>query len=99
MRLILVLTVGLLLTCVLQAEAQSTTTTTTSWNEWPYWTTTTTTYREICSLPIDWGSCTSTQPRWGYNIYSGRCELFYYQGSYGNENNFLTYEDCKARCC
>uniref|UniRef100_A0A8C0JAT2 Tissue factor pathway inhibitor n=1 Tax=Chelonoidis abingdonii TaxID=106734 RepID=A0A8C0JAT2_CHEAB len=33
-----------------------------------------------------------------FNIQTRQCEMFEYGGCYGNENNFLTLEECQERC-
>ena len=36
--------------------------------------------------------------RYFYNSTSGRCEVFYYGGCSGNENKFMSIEECNQRC-
>uniref|UniRef100_A0A8W8IA16 BPTI/Kunitz inhibitor domain-containing protein n=1 Tax=Magallana gigas TaxID=29159 RepID=A0A8W8IA16_MAGGI len=36
--------------------------------------------------------------RYFFNVYSGRCESFYYQGCGGNLNNYGSREDCLSSC-
>nr|XP_033815714.1 inter-alpha-trypsin inhibitor-like [Geotrypetes seraphini] len=111
MRPILVLTAGLLLTYVLQAEAQMavsnttptmttpTTTTTTPMTTTPTTTTPTTTTQNKCNMFINYGICPNAIMRWGFNVNSGTCIAFLFEGAQGNGNNFATQQECKAACC
>ncbi|GLH10987.1 Papilin [Gryllus bimaculatus] len=54
--------------------------------------------QDICALPAVIGSCHNYTERWYYNTYDVRCSPFYYGGCDGNENNFLTMQDCQQRC-
>ena len=54
--------------------------------------------REYCLLPPDPGPCECYWPRYYYNAGTGRCEEFIYGCCEGNENNFLTLEECAAAC-
>lgn len=49
-------------------------------------------------LPAITGECHNYTERWYYNAYDVRCTQFYYGGCGGNENNFLTQQDCEQRC-
>ncbi len=52
----------------------------------------------MCTLPAKTGSCLNFQLRWFYNPTSGQCETFMYNGCHGNENNFITEQDCVEQC-
>ncbi|KAJ3647552.1 hypothetical protein Zmor_019423 [Zophobas morio] len=52
----------------------------------------------ICDLPEDPGPCKSTRIRWNYDSFTGNCYMFKYGGCYGNENNFLSYQQCMHKC-
>ncbi|KAK8760661.1 hypothetical protein V5799_028071 [Amblyomma americanum] len=54
--------------------------------------------RSICGLPQDAGTCVNLRKRWYYNADEGRCHLFYYGGSDGNENNFASHLKCERAC-
>ncbi|KAB7500858.1 Boophilin-G2 [Armadillidium nasatum] len=52
----------------------------------------------ICLLPTETGPCKANIGRFGFNPRVNRCEIFTYGGCGGNENNFLTFDACFARC-
>ncbi|XP_028607109.2 tissue factor pathway inhibitor 2-like [Podarcis muralis] len=52
----------------------------------------------FCSNPKDVGICSSSVPRFYYNIDTGDCEEFTYTGCGGNINNFLTRKSCLKAC-
>ncbi|KAJ8704589.1 hypothetical protein PYW07_011777 [Mythimna separata] len=51
-----------------------------------------------CLLPAVSGPCRAEFQRFFYNQETGQCELFYYGGCQGNDNNFPTKYDCKVAC-
>ncbi|XP_048750942.2 kielin/chordin-like protein [Ostrea edulis] len=51
-----------------------------------------------CSLPPEVGLCRASLPRWWYNPEVEKCEMFEYSGCEGNDNKFLTWEDCVREC-
>ncbi|KFD57847.1 hypothetical protein M514_01080 [Trichuris suis] len=53
---------------------------------------------DICNLPVSQGPCDEILMRWYYNRGTKQCEEFVYGGCEGNENNFLTKEQCEATC-
>nr|XP_033802467.1 tissue factor pathway inhibitor isoform X2 [Geotrypetes seraphini] len=52
----------------------------------------------ICAMKQDGGLCKATIERFYFNIHSHKCEPFEYGGCGGNENNFLTLEECQKKC-
>lgn len=36
--------------------------------------------------------------RWHFDIKEKRCKQFQYAGSGGNQNNFLTQQECQHKC-
>uniref|UniRef100_A0AC34RPT1 BPTI/Kunitz inhibitor domain-containing protein n=1 Tax=Panagrolaimus sp. JU765 TaxID=591449 RepID=A0AC34RPT1_9BILA len=51
-----------------------------------------------CDLPLNRGTGGESLPRWFYNQQTGTCEPFNYCGLKGNQNNFLTREQCEGQC-
>uniref|UniRef100_A0A3B4BBH2 BPTI/Kunitz inhibitor domain-containing protein n=1 Tax=Periophthalmus magnuspinnatus TaxID=409849 RepID=A0A3B4BBH2_9GOBI len=51
-----------------------------------------------CALKEEPGPCKALKPRYYFNIDSGSCEMFDYGGCKGNDNNFLTKEECEETC-
>ncbi|CDW53412.1 Kunitz BPTI and Lustrin cystein domain containing protein [Trichuris trichiura] len=51
-----------------------------------------------CQLPLNRGNGNSVLVRWYYSANTKTCLSFSYTGRGGNQNNFLTSDDCKARC-
>ncbi|XP_077270107.1 proteoglycan-like sulfated glycoprotein papilin isoform X5 [Temnothorax americanus] len=54
--------------------------------------------QDICLLPALLGECHNYTQRWYYDSYEQHCRQFYYGGCGGNENNFVTEQDCVNRC-
>lgn len=52
----------------------------------------------FCALKADDGPCKAIHLRYFFNIKSRQCEVFEYGGCHGNENNFLTLEECQQKC-
>ncbi|NXE45562.1 TFPI1 inhibitor, partial [Casuarius casuarius] len=52
----------------------------------------------ICALKADEGPCKAIHMRYYFNLKSRECEIFEYGGCHGNENNFLTLEECQKTC-
>ncbi|NXS32991.1 TFPI1 inhibitor, partial [Pomatostomus ruficeps] len=52
----------------------------------------------ICAMKADDGPCKAIHIRYFFNIKSRKCEIFEYGGCHGNENNFLTLEECQKKC-
>uniref|UniRef100_A0A8D0BWN7 Tissue factor pathway inhibitor n=1 Tax=Salvator merianae TaxID=96440 RepID=A0A8D0BWN7_SALMN len=53
---------------------------------------------KICLQPPEEGPCRALLGRWFYNITSQTCEEFSYGGCLGNENRFLSLEECSSFC-
>lgn len=51
-----------------------------------------------CQLPALPGNCNETMIRWHYSEAEGRCNEFEFTGCRGNRNNFVTEQECMARC-
>jgi spondin-1 len=56
------------------------------------------TARRICSLEVDAGSCRGAYQRFYYDPSRQSCEEFEFTGCRGNQNNFLTRDDCLNSC-
>ncbi|CAL1675129.1 unnamed protein product [Lasius platythorax] len=54
--------------------------------------------QDICLLPALLGECHNYTQRWYYDSYEQHCRQYYYGGCGGNENNFLSEQDCVNRC-
>ncbi|XP_042300955.1 tissue factor pathway inhibitor isoform X3 [Sceloporus undulatus] len=52
----------------------------------------------ICAMKADHGPCKALHDRYHFNIKTRQCELFNYGGCQGNENNFLTLQECQEKC-
>ncbi|KAM3855158.1 tissue factor pathway inhibitor isoform 1-T3 [Vipera latastei] len=52
----------------------------------------------ICALKADSGPCKALHTRYHFNIHTRHCESFNFGGCQGNENNFLTLEECQEAC-
>lgn len=51
-----------------------------------------------CTLPSERGPCGEDQERWYFDIQMQKCLPFEYGGCLGNENNFLTMDECTEAC-
>ena len=49
-------------------------------------------------MKYDSGPCRESETRWYYDSGEGRCMRFLFGGCEGNQNNFMTQEDCKIGC-
>ena len=56
------------------------------------------TAKEICTLQPDVGSCRGVYKRFYYIPERQSCSEFEYGGCRGNQNNFLTNENCMQSC-
>ncbi|CAG9537699.1 unnamed protein product [Cercopithifilaria johnstoni] len=52
----------------------------------------------ICMQDANTGNCTEAHLRFFYDRRASTCRLFYYSGCGGNENNFVTEDECRRRC-
>ncbi|XP_011616911.1 kunitz-type protease inhibitor 1-like [Takifugu rubripes] len=52
----------------------------------------------FCQAPVKVGPCRAAFPRWWYNSSTGDCERFTFGGCKGNNNNFLSKEECLSAC-
>ena len=52
----------------------------------------------VCSKPRAEGSCRGNFSRWFYNQDEGDCQEFSYTGCMGNNNRFMSYQECRATC-
>ncbi|KFW77196.1 Tissue factor pathway inhibitor, partial [Manacus vitellinus] len=52
----------------------------------------------VCAMKADDGPCKAIHVRYFFNIQTRQCEVFEYGGCHGNENNFLTLEECQKKC-
>lgn len=53
---------------------------------------------EICLAPKVEGNCTEKLARWHFDSSTKACKPFYYTGCGGNENNFISKDDCQHKC-
>ncbi|XP_076464212.1 papilin-like isoform X2 [Babylonia areolata] len=51
-----------------------------------------------CQQPRQVGRCRARIQRWYFNQRSTNCQIFYYGGCGGNDNNFKSKADCEGRC-
>ncbi|KAB7500860.1 Tissue factor pathway inhibitor [Armadillidium nasatum] len=54
--------------------------------------------RERCFMPIVPGPCFGQLIRYAFFTERNRCEKFYFGGCQGNQNNFVTFEECRSMC-
>ncbi|XP_053670896.1 papilin [Anopheles nili] len=55
-------------------------------------------HKPSCSEPLDVGGCEAQQPRWHFARDSNKCMPFYYTGCGGNENHFVSRDQCEEQC-
>lgn len=51
-----------------------------------------------CAFKADGGPCKAIHVRYHFNIHTRQCETFEFGGCEGNENNFLTQQECQKKC-
>ncbi|KAK7505592.1 hypothetical protein BaRGS_00003337, partial [Batillaria attramentaria] len=49
----------------------------------------------ICDMPQETGPCRAQVPRWYYSRLDRQCRTFMYGGCQGNENNFMSLQECQ----
>ncbi|TKR72513.1 hypothetical protein L596_019947 [Steinernema carpocapsae] len=54
--------------------------------------------RKPCDLPLERGNGTHQLERWYFDGSQQICKSFFYRGTKGNSNNFLTKQDCRDVC-
>lgn len=54
--------------------------------------------KEVCSMPAEVGACRGLYKRVYYNAELQQCVEFIFGGCRGNQNNFLTVDDCMKTC-
>ncbi|XP_066136197.1 tissue factor pathway inhibitor [Saccopteryx bilineata] len=52
----------------------------------------------FCAYKADNGPCRAMLTRFYFNILTQQCEEFMYGGCEGNENRFISLEECKEKC-
>ncbi|XP_058116992.1 papilin [Anopheles ziemanni] len=55
-------------------------------------------HKPSCSQPLDAGNCEAQQARWYFASASNKCMPFYFTGCGGNENHFVSRDQCESRC-
>nr|XP_010961821.1 kunitz-type protease inhibitor 2 [Camelus bactrianus] len=53
---------------------------------------------EFCQVSKIVGRCRAAIPRWWYNVTDRSCQQFVYGGCEGNDDNYMTKEECLAKC-
>ncbi|XP_007129976.1 kunitz-type protease inhibitor 2 isoform X1 [Physeter macrocephalus] len=53
---------------------------------------------DFCRVLKSVGKCRASIPKWWYNVTDGSCQQFVYGGCGGNDNNYMTKEECLAKC-
>ncbi|XP_077010507.1 tissue factor pathway inhibitor isoform X2 [Tamandua tetradactyla] len=52
----------------------------------------------FCAMKADDGPCRALMKRFFFNIQTQQCEEFIYGGCGGNQNRFVSLEECKEKC-
>nr|XP_032802448.1 collagen alpha-3(VI) chain-like [Petromyzon marinus] len=55
-------------------------------------------HSDICSLPLDKGSCYDYSVKWHYDQTQRSCMQFVYRGCTGNANRFDSHMECESVC-
>ncbi|XP_049534828.1 papilin isoform X3 [Anopheles darlingi] len=55
-------------------------------------------HKPSCSQPPDVGNCEAQQARWYFAGDSNKCMPFYFTGCGGNENHYVSRDQCEAHC-
>lgn len=53
---------------------------------------------EKCSLAKETGDCTGKHARWSFDKTENKCMPFYFTGCKGNDNSFVSFEECENNC-
>ncbi|KAK8394131.1 hypothetical protein O3P69_006372 [Scylla paramamosain] len=53
---------------------------------------------ESCYLPQVVGPCTGSVPSWYHDTQTGTCKSFIYGGCLGNNNRYISKEECEEKC-
>ena len=56
------------------------------------------TTKRICQLPVDIGRCRAAKPRYYFNALKKRCDRFFWGGCGGNDNRFMSEDECSDAC-
>lgn len=51
-----------------------------------------------CSQPLAKGMCRASFKRFFYNASADQCQEFIFGGCLGNDNNFVSMEECRSEC-
>lgn len=51
-----------------------------------------------CLQPVENGTGKMQSQRWYYDSNVGQCRTFTYAGMKGNQNNFITQNECETDC-
>ncbi|KAI1727163.1 kunitz/Bovine pancreatic trypsin inhibitor domain-containing protein [Ditylenchus destructor] len=51
-----------------------------------------------CLQPLERGVGNAVLERWFFNAQMGQCQMFTYSGLKGNQNNFMTRDECEFSC-
>lgn len=54
--------------------------------------------KDVCNLPKESGSCDHKLARWHFSNKDNKCVPFYFTGCDGNDNSFVSLEECEADC-
>ncbi|XP_055525400.1 papilin isoform X2 [Wyeomyia smithii] len=55
-------------------------------------------HKPSCTLPKDEGSCDGKLARWHFARDDNKCMPYYYTGCGGNENQFISQDQCEEQC-
>uniref|UniRef100_A0A8C5DCC2 BPTI/Kunitz inhibitor domain-containing protein n=1 Tax=Gouania willdenowi TaxID=441366 RepID=A0A8C5DCC2_GOUWI len=55
-------------------------------------------FSDVCSLPVDRGTCAKYTVMWFFNFETKRCSRFWFGGCEGNGNRFKTKIRCQRLC-
>lgn len=53
---------------------------------------------DVCTLPSETGPCRAMHERWFFDHKSGNCATFIWGGCGGNDNKFMSEDDCIQKC-